>query len=329
MEPGLRLTTLAAEGASSADVPRTLAPWAFDGATGQWMAMRPLYLSAPPARSPHGGFGSNYCYVKDYGLLVLAPINIGRVYTYSPYHNQWTWMPPNSPDSILPPVESDMCVAYDTKHSKVVWLNANSTNTSIPVSTWLYDIGTNRWDKPLIQNRPTRSIHDWYNAYGAMTYDSKNGLSVYVTADGRETWCLELDSMKWERRQMLGAPSSGGSMGEGMTYDPNRNRVIIFTNKNDEVWYCQLGAGLHGRPSPPSEIKLTTFSNSISINWKEPQTDNSVNILRYRIYGSQWDDNTRIFGIVPGPYELIDSTSGTTWNYSSVNLRDENLFTPI
>ncbi|MBL8026719.1 MAG: T9SS type A sorting domain-containing protein [Fibrobacteres bacterium] len=310
-EPSPTLSVLVKEGSRSTLVPRTLAPWAFNAETGQWYAMRPLHHSAPPAYAPHGGWGSNYCFATEYGLALLAPTNAGRVHAYSAYSNQWTLLPANSSSTITPVQENDICAAYDLKNRRMVWLNANTASDS-NLKTWSYDIGTKEWELTSTEVKPTKSSPEWFFGYGSIAYDRKNAAIVYLHSSGTETWVLYSDSSSWVKKGNVTYPPSSGNMGEGLTYDENRNAILAFVNKNDEVWSYKTGSGIAGRPNPPISVSAVTTATGIDISWQAPKSGTTP--IRYRIFRAAWDDNkSNGSGIVPYSYILIDSTSGTTF----------------
>lgn len=319
-EPSLFLSKLATEGAESDSVPRTLAMWSFDAETGQWYHMRALQHAAPAGRNPHGGYGSNYCFSTEYGLALLAPTNSGRVHAYAPYLNQWVLLPENYSDPERPMQEDNICAAYDLKNRRMVWLNANTGDTVKGVKTWAYDIGTKVWTKLPLLEQPTRSIPEWYNSYGAMAYDRKNATIVYLHTSGAETWTLHSDSNSWVKKTTTTHPASCGNMGEGMTYDQNRNVILAFTNTRDEVWTYKTGNGIAGRPNAPTALSGITTASGINLTWSAPTGGVTPN--RYRIYRAAWDDNkSNGSAIVPYSYILVDSTTGHTFTDNSDTLK--------
>jgi hypothetical protein len=326
-EPSLQLTKLVEEGAESSLVPRTLAVWAFNTESGQWYAMRPLQHSAPAGYAPHGGYSGNYCFASEYGLALLAPTNSEKVHAYSAYSNQWVLLPQNKNGATSPPdQEKNLCVAYDLKNRRMVWMNANNTtDTTGSVKTWAFDIGTKMWTLLSLHTNPSRSVPGWYFSYGAMTYDRKNASLVYLHSSGAETWVLHADSNGWEKRTPSPRPPSCGNMGEGLTYDINRNVVLVYTNHNDEVWTYKTGNGITGRPNPPLDLTGTTTASGITLSWSAPSGGTTP--AKYRIYRAPWDDNkTNGSAIVPYSYVLIDSTTGTSYEDNSDTLKTAETF---
>jgi len=310
-------------------IPYGLQPWAFNGKTRQWYAMKPLCRSnAPVGVSPYTGFGGNYVFATEYGLMLLLPIFSQRVYSYSPYSNQWTLLPRLASDSAFPGLQNDPCVAYDNKHHKAVTFNCNS---AAPVYTFAYDVGTHSWSRVNSATQPTPTnlsdqvVGGWYNAYGASTYDRKNGVVVYLTYDGAETWTLDLDSAKWRNMSPTGTPSSNGNMGEGMAFDPKRNATLVYANRRDEVWTYKYGAGIPDRPDPVADPSGVTDANSITLAWTAPPAGSAP--VKYYVYRSQWEDNrTTASGLVPGPYVKIDSATALTYRDTAAILKTAGVF---
>ena len=296
------------EGPESMDVPHTLAPWAFNGATGQWYAMRPLHHPAPEGKGGYGGFGSNYAFATEYGLALLAPTKYNRVYSYSAYSNQWTRLPLNPANTEFPPFGGNICVAYDLKHRKMVFTYGNSSSIN---ETWAYDVGSKSWTKLATNTSPANGNPSWYFEYSATTYDRKNGVVIYLRSHGDQTWALNLDDNTWTNMQPTGNPPSCGNMGEGLAYDPKRNATLVYTNKNDEVWTYKYGNGIANRPDPVENPAGVTDQNGITITWSAPAAGASP--VQYYIYRAEWQDNaTNSSGLIPGPYQKIDSTTQTT-----------------
>lgn len=303
LEPNIRLTGLAQEGRRSLEIRFIFAPWAFDCNRGQWDAMRPLNPDSPPNSAPYYGFNNNFAFAAEYGLCVMTPIRNNRVHCYSAWSNQWTFLPLNTSDPANPPMASDQCVTYDLKHGKMVCVFGNTADSG----TWAYDVGGHSWSRLALGGDYAKGTPSWFGAYSASCYDSKNGVTVYLTADGSRTFSLDLDSMKWTERSPTGAPVSCGNMGEGLTYDPVNNVSVVFAAQGDEVWTYKFGPGIAGRPQAPQGATGVTDENSITLTWSGSAT-------QYYIYRAEWEDNkTNSSGIVPGPYRKIDSTAQTTW----------------
>jgi hypothetical protein len=308
LEPNMRLSGLAEEGRRSTTVPYQLAPWGYNGGTGQWHAMRPLITYAPSNTSPYYGFSVNYAFAKEFGLVMMMPTQYNRVYGYSAYSNQWVLLPYNAADTAFPPVESYPLVAYDLKHRRLITYFANSASNE----TWSFDAGSHSWTKLALSANATASSTGWNLPFGSMAYDRKNGVHIYLKDDGAETWALDLDSMKWTQCIPSGAPPSAGTMGEGLTYDPVRNVSIVYAANGDEVWTYKYGPGLTDRPEPPSGLQGVTGSNSITLTWNAPTIGPAPS--RYNIYRCEWEDNKLTSSsIIPGPYLLADSVTGLTW----------------
>jgi hypothetical protein len=263
---------------------------------------------APPGRT-YGGFGSNYVFITEYSLALLVLPRYKRLYCYSPYSNQWTLLPNNPSDTDFPPEEGFQCQAYDLKHRKAVVVYGNSSSYN---GTWTYDMGTQSWTKITVNTEPTNGVTGWYNSYSAATYDRKNGVVIYLTADGSETWALDLDNNSWTNMNPTGSPSSCGNMGEGLTYDPKRNVTLVYANKNDEVWTYKYENGIQNRPDPVENPSGVTDASSITLSWGPPSA--GVSPVKYYMYRAEWKDNAaKASGIIPGPYQLIDSTTQTTY----------------
>ncbi|MBL8024992.1 MAG: T9SS type A sorting domain-containing protein [Fibrobacteres bacterium] len=322
-EPNPTLSILIKEGGATMN--KALAPWAFNTETGQWYPLRPLHHPSPTFFAPYGGYSNNFCFATEYGLAIMSPTSSSTTYAYSAYSNQWTRLPQSVGDTNVPPEERDFCVAYDLKNRRMIWLNGNTSDTVKGVRTWAYDVGTKKWTALTLRTQPTRSLPNWYGSYGSMAYDKKNASLVYLHSSGAETWVLHSDSTTWTKRSSTANPPSCGNMGEGMTYDPKRNVIIVFTNQNDEIWTYKTGNGIANRPDAPVNLKGVTSSSGINLTWEAAPTGTAP--VRYRIYRAPWDDNkSNGSSIIPYSYELIDSTTSTSYSDNDDTLKTAETF---
>jgi hypothetical protein len=311
LEPDVRFASLAQESIDY-DMNYPLSLWALDAAAGQWRPMRPLLVEGPPrGRNQLARHSFNVAFAKEYGLVLMAPTAFQRVYSYSAHANQWTLLPRNTADTEFPPEDNYICAAYDLKHGKLIYAYVNSSSAG---DTWAYDPGTQKWMKLTLNTAPTPSSRTGWEAPSAsLAYDRKNGVTVYLTANGAATWALNLDSMTWTSMQPQGSPSSGGYSGGGMAYDPVRNVSIVYTNIGDEIWTYKYGPGIADRPDPPENTTGVTSATGISITWTAPRAGAAP--VKYYVYRCEWDDNlTASSGIVPKDYALLDSTTQTSFS---------------
>jgi hypothetical protein len=302
LEPSLRFDGLVTE-APEYEMDYPLSPWAFDGATRQWYALRPLAVEGlPKGKGYFHGFGTGLAFAKEYGLVLVCPTNYNRVYAFCPYFNQWTLLPLNASDPAYPAQGSAIPAVYDLKQRRMLYVYPGA-------NTWAYDVGTKSWTRLASAGSPASSGGGWNRPYPCATYDSKNSVTIYLTADGSQTWSLPSGG-QWTRLSPTGAPASGGSYGQGLEYDPVRNVSIVFSAANDEIWTYKYGNGIANRPDPVSNVSGETSENSITLTWSAPASG----AAKYYVYRCEWEDNRTVSsGIIPGAYALIDSTSDTTY----------------
>ncbi|MBL8027340.1 MAG: hypothetical protein JNL74_13050, partial [Fibrobacteres bacterium] len=279
LEPSLNLTTLAEEGRRSMTVRYQIAPWAFDGAAKQWYPLRPLILQSPSNSPPFYGFNINFAFAKEYGLSLIVPTFVNRVYSYSTYCNQWTLLPLNSSDTEFPPSVNNIITTYDLKHRKAVLCYGNVAGEK---STWSYDVGTQSWKKLAVDTFPTHGSPVWFKPFSCASYDRKHAMHIYLKDDGTETWALSLDSLKWRKLSPDGAPASGGDLGDGFVYDPVRNVNIVYSMKGDEIWSYRFDAGTAVRPDAPANLIATSAADRITLTWSHP----SPAAAKYYVYRS-------------------------------------------
>jgi hypothetical protein len=310
LEPSLRFDGLVTE-APEYEMDYPLSPWAFNGKTRQWLAMRPLAVEGlPKGKGYFHGFGTQLAFAKEYGLALFCPTNYNRVYAYSPYFNQWTLLPLNPANTEFPPQSSAIPTVYDLKQRKLLYVYPGSF-------TWAYDVGTKSWSRLSGAGNTGPGGGGWNKPYLCAAFDSKNGVTVYLTADGSATWALPSGNGKWTRLNPVGMPASGGSYGQGLAYDPVRNVSIVFSAKNDEVWTFKYGNGIAGRPDPVENVSAVTSESGITLSWAAPVANTVPDM--YYIHRCEWEDNkTLSSGIVPGSYAIVDSVSKPGWTDTDV-----------
>jgi hypothetical protein len=309
LEPSIRFDALQKE-AYYNDMDYSTPMWAFNGASRQWYAMRPLIVEGPPKGSfLFSGYYFNMVWAKEYGLALMVPTAYNMVYSYSTHFNQWTRLPRNTGDPAYPTEERYICATYDTRHHKMVAHFGNSTTIN---ETWTYDVGTKSWVKLNTggTNPPNGTSTSLWATHSSIGYDRMNGKIIYVKNDGSATWALDLDNPTWQNLNPTGRPGSG-SWGT-MEYDPKRNVSVLFTVANDEIWTYKYGQGIANRPEPPEKTAGVTSATGINITWSAPSTGPAP--VKYYVYRCEWDDNLTVSsGIVPKGYSLLDSTTQTSY----------------
>jgi hypothetical protein len=193
--PNIRLSKFVDCGPGGEE-PYPIMMWAFNGASQQWYAMRPLKMEGlPPAKGTFEGYYFNMIYSKEYALSLVVPPKSGRIYSYSAYLNQWTWLPRELNQTDVPPEIKYTCVCYDLKHKKLIMLYGNTTTHD---ATWAFDVGTHLYTKLAVNRQPTNgSTTSLWGAKGGISYDRKNGVIIYLKDDGTQTWALNLDDLQW------------------------------------------------------------------------------------------------------------------------------------
>lgn len=300
---------VAADGASlvKEDIPasgirHSRLPWIFDAAAGQWYSMRSI-PRGPGGTSFHG-YHTNWIYIKDYGLGLLLPALDTRAYAYHAWSNTWTTLQLNAPGALSIGYGSDLPAVYDCRRNRLI---VHSKRT-----TYLYDWDAKSWDSLRPASGPVQGSESSYLGFSAMTYDINADRAIFVSHDGTETWSLDCKTRIWSRASTPIRPQNGGSMGEGFTYDPDRNINLLYSNKGDMVWSWREAATDSSLLGEIRNINAVTTADSIRISWAPPPTGPAADY--YRIFRCRWSDHPLLSqGLVPETYTLLDSVPSATF----------------
>jgi hypothetical protein len=141
-----------------------------------------------------------------------------------------------------PPKRGYHAAAYDSGSDRVIVVGgAGDQIPGLPVSTWAYDIATNTWTNLAPPQSPG-------HLEGPIVYDSAadriilfagNKLLNATNSDepccpagidnDRQTWAYNYQANTWTNLKPVGGPS--GLLGVRMVYDPNADRVILFSGE--------------------------------------------------------------------------------------------------
>jgi Galactose oxidase, central domain len=200
--------------------------WEYDGAN--WV--RKNTATSPSPRLDDGGMA----YDTGRGRVVLfgglTEDSNGNVTGY--LNDTWeydgaSWVRKNTATS--PPQLSNHTLAYDSTRRRIVLFGGSTADNTYTSDTWEYD-GTNWVRKSTAASPPPRG--------GAgMTYDSTRGQVVLFggyagTGDFsllNDTWVY--DGATWRQKTTVDSPS--GRDGASLTFDPTRNRVLLFGGGSD------------------------------------------------------------------------------------------------
>jgi hypothetical protein len=279
-------------------------PWVFDGKAQQWYEMRPLPGTGPPQVNAWWGFYINTVYIPEYALGMIIPANGSFAYAYSAHANCWSHITVSG----LPTTGKFLPTAYDRKNRKVVVYSGTST--------YIWDMGTRTGQTagagPALGYHGTCPEGQWYDAYSCMTYDINSGMVVFIRDDGAETWEFDTGTRQWTRVTTTGEPTNAGSMGEGITYDPDNRICVLFSNLNDEVWTYRHEAVDTNQLGEIRTVDAVTAANSVNLSWEPPVSGPAPDL--YLIYRAPWSIQSN--SVNPGPYALIDSTQDTAYTDS-------------
>ena len=218
--------------------------WAYDLEANTWTKMNPA--TKPSARIGHAmAYDSQSDRVILFGGFTGSGPSGGgpsdasnETWAYDFDTNTWTDMKP----AVAPSAKLWPGMAYDSQSDRVVLFGGSvfSGESLITTSeTWSYDLDTNTWTKMNSATKPPP------RSYPVMAYDSQSdrvilfgGVAVTETEFRvfEDTWSYDVGTDSWTNLSAATGPSTG-CCGDGMVYDSQSDRVILYLwNGDGQTW---------------------------------------------------------------------------------------------
>jgi hypothetical protein len=249
--------------------------WTFDPASRAWLDMRPL--PAPAIRPLRGA-----AYVPDEEVVVIhggEGANHGTV-LYDLYTNTWHELKPSGgPERSV----SQPGFAYDPVN-RVFVLFGSQFGTD--PRTWLFDLAKNEWRVLVTATHPPAD-----KSSPILAADTRNGivLASVKSADGLETWALDVAKAAWRRLDVRFDPEqndegAAGDRNRVLLYLPDRNLFVLEcrTKNEQQVWTFRYDDAPPPGPAPRNVRLALGGDDEVTLEWSPPAADGDWRFDVYR-----------------------------------------------
>jgi hypothetical protein len=214
---------------------------------------------------------------------------------YDPHTNAWTSMKPPKE----PAFRSAGNMVYDSAHKLHILFGSQFTDDP---HTWAYDLRRNEWRDLKPAALPPTNEND-----AVLAYDSQNRvvMAVVKITEGKDedarhhlqTWAYDTGKNSWTKMNPPREPDPTGNRARVLVYAPELGLSILENRTHSEpsppeqqIWtYCYRPADPGSQPAlmPPTDVKVTTTSDSAVLKWKAAPSPNTTGYLIYRGTGEQ------------------------------------------
>jgi fibronectin type 3 domain-containing protein len=304
--------------------------WVYDLDTNLWQELRPI-----PAPKVTGLRCASWDSDAQVIVIFGGEGNQEGTVVYDPHANMWTRMKPAKE----PDFRSGGNMVYDSKNKLHIMFGAQFSDDP---HTWGYDLRKNQWRDLQPGTLPPTNEND-----AVLAYDSLNGVVIALVkiTEGKEenakhvieTWAYDTGKNIWTKMNPPQEPDSTGNRSRVLAFAPEFGLTILENRTRSrpgppeqQIWtYC------YDKPKsapevlvlPPTDVRVTTTTNSARLTWKPSATDGVTQYIVYRGIGEYpWKVNyVKITSVKADKTEYQDKglQRGTVYYYAIRAVKDQ------